>query len=73
MARFGGGGDTSLPTEAELRERKTVSIAERNQKAAQEDAQGGEEVAKPGQIGNKGKEGNTYWGGDSTMFEGKDD
>ena len=63
-----------MPTEAELRERKTVSIAARNQKAAQEDAQqGGEEVAMQGQIGNKGKEGNTYWGGDSTMFEGKDD
>jgi hypothetical protein len=64
-----------MPSDSALRERKTVSIAARNVKAASAEAADIEMPSKKEAGGGKGagKDKQEYWGGDSTVFESRDD
>jgi hypothetical protein len=77
LARFGG-GDTDMPSDTALRERKTVSIAARNKQAASTETEAASTTQTPSKEaeGSKRKEGDKkpeYWGGDSTVYEPRDD
>ena len=69
LARFGSTKDCSeIPSDDDLRNRKTISISARNAKAAAE--QMAESVEKdPSKSATNDKDKNEYWGGDSTVFE----
>ena len=75
LARFGCTDD--MPSEDELRTRKTISIAQRNSaiaaRAAAEKQAKAESRPKTGTIMDSKRDKNNYWNGDSTVFEDRDD
>ena len=75
LARFGCTDD--MPSEDELRTRKTISIAQRNSaiaaRAAAEKQAKAESRPKRGTIMDSKRDKNNYWNGDSTVFEDRDD
>mgnify|MGYP005723215307 CR=1 FL=1 len=75
LARFGC--TDNMPSEDQLRARKTISIAQRNNalaaRAAAEKEAKAEPRPKTGTIVDGKRDKNNYWNGDSTVFEDRDD
>ena len=73
LARFGC--TDNMPSEDELRARKTISITQRNSAIAARAAAEKEAKAAPktGELKDSKRDKNNYWNGDSTVFEDRDD